>query len=95
MYKILTLNAISEAGLSKLPADKFVISDKEENPDGIILRSFDMHNMDIPETVMGIARAGAGTNNIDNVCLNYHTSWILLSLQNAIHSAPGDLSVIM
>lgn len=64
MYKILTLNAISDAGLNKLPADKFVISDKEENPDGIILRSFDMHNMDIPATVMGIARAGAGTNNI-------------------------------
>lgn len=64
MYNILTLNAISENGLKHLPENAFKISDNEANPDGVILRSFDMHSMDIPESVLGIARAGAGTNNI-------------------------------
>ena len=64
MYNILTLNAISENGLKHLPENVFKISDNAEAPEGVILRSFDMHNMDISESVLGIARAGAGTNNI-------------------------------
>ncbi len=64
MYNIRTLNNISEKGLNKFPKDEFEISDRMENPDGILLRSFDMHQMEIPESVKGIARAGAGTNNI-------------------------------
>ena len=64
MYNILTLNSISNVGLSKLPPKDFVIAGEMDNPDGVILRSYDMHNMDIPNTVLGIARAGAGTNNI-------------------------------
>lgn len=64
MFNILTLNAISNVGLSKLGAKDFTVSDKMENPDGIILRSYEMHDMDIPESVLCVARAGAGTNNI-------------------------------
>lgn len=64
MYNILTLNKISQAGLGKLPADKFNISDNITNPDGIILRSYSMHEMELPESLLAIARAGAGTNNI-------------------------------
>ena len=64
MFNILTLNSISNAGLSKLGAKDFVVSDKAVNPDGIILRSYEMHDMDIPESVLCVARAGAGTNNI-------------------------------
>ena len=64
MFNILTLNSISNAGLSKLGAKDFAVSDKAENPDGIILRSYEMHDMDIPESVLCVARAGAGTNNI-------------------------------
>lgn len=64
MYNILTLNSISEKGLVKLPAKDFVIADKMENPDGIMARSADMHTYEIPETLLAIARAGAGTNNI-------------------------------
>jgi len=64
MYKIQTLNKISEKGLSLLPAESYSVSDDGVNPDGIILRSFKMHDMEIPESVKVIARAGAGVNNI-------------------------------
>lgn len=64
VYDILTLNAISEKGLNKLPEENFRIGDDTENPEGIILRSFSMHDMELPESLLAIARAGAGTNNI-------------------------------
>jgi D-3-phosphoglycerate dehydrogenase len=64
MYKILTLNNISPLGLNKLPTDRFTISDDEASPDAIILRSFKMHEMDIPSSLKAVGRAGAGVNNI-------------------------------
>lgn len=64
MFKIRTLNNISPMGMKKFPEREFVISDKEENPDGIMLRSFEMHNMELNENLLAVARAGAGTNNI-------------------------------
>ncbi|MCL2294893.1 MAG: phosphoglycerate dehydrogenase [Spirochaetes bacterium] len=64
MYKIQTLNKISATGLNLLPRDKYETASEIVNPDAIILRSFDMHNMEIPESVLAVARAGAGTNNI-------------------------------
>ena len=63
MYKILTLNEISEKGLTRLP-DDFKYGKDIENPDGILVRSQKMHDMDLPDTVLAIARAGAGVNNI-------------------------------
>lgn len=64
MYKILTLNNISPLGLAKLPAESYQISDDEASPDAIILRSYKMHDMELPESVKAIGRAGAGVNNI-------------------------------
>lgn len=64
MYNILTLNKISHVGLSKLDQTKYVISDNTEAPDGILLRSFNMHDYDMPESLLAIGRAGAGVNNI-------------------------------
>lgn len=64
MYKILTLNNISEKGLVKLPTDSYTISDDEASPDAIILRSFKMHDMEIPSSLKAVGRAGAGVNNI-------------------------------
>lgn len=64
MYKILALNKISEKGLNILPKDKYSVLDNEKNPDGILLRSFSMHDMELPETLLAVARAGAGVNNI-------------------------------
>ena len=64
MYKILTLNNISPVGMNKLPADLYSVSDDEASPDAIILRSFKMHDMDIPASLKAVGRAGAGVNNI-------------------------------
>ena len=64
MYKILTLNNISVTGLRRLPRELYEVASEIGHPDAIMLRSFNMHDMDIPETVEGVARAGAGVNNI-------------------------------
>lgn len=64
MYKIQTLNKISPDGLAKFPRDDYEIASEILNPDAILVRSADMHTMDIPATVKAVARAGAGTNNI-------------------------------
>ena len=64
MFKVETLNSISQAGLRHLDPKLYQVGDKVENPDGIILRSFDMHGMELPDSVLAVARAGAGTNNI-------------------------------
>ena len=64
MYKIKTLNQISPLGLEVLPRAEYEISSEISNPDGIILRSYNMHEMEIPDTLKAVARAGAGINNI-------------------------------
>ncbi len=64
MYKILTLNNISVAGLEHLPREDYEIASEIQHPDGILLRSFKMHDMDIPESLKAVGRAGAGVNNI-------------------------------
>jgi D-3-phosphoglycerate dehydrogenase len=64
MYKILTLNNISSAGLDKLPRDHYEVASEIAHPDAILLRSYKMHDMEVPETVQAIGRAGAGVNNI-------------------------------
>ncbi len=64
MFNILTLNNISDYGLKKLPLENFVVSDKTDNPHGVLVRSADMHNYSFPESLLAVARAGAGVNNI-------------------------------
>ena len=64
MFKIQTLNKIAACGLDRLPRDCYESATEIVNPDGILLRSADMHSMDIPASVKAIARAGAGVNNI-------------------------------
>ncbi len=63
MYNILTLNKIASCGIDKLGAN-YTVTDDCKNPDGIILRSFSMHEMELPASLKCIARAGAGVNNI-------------------------------
>ena len=62
--RILTLNNISHAGLKRLPADRYAVAGQIDKPDAILVRSQDMHALDVPETVRAIGRAGAGVNNI-------------------------------
>lgn len=63
MYNILTLNKISKTGLQCF-SDQYVCGDSVENPDAVLVRSASMHEMELPESLLAIARAGAGVNNI-------------------------------
>ena len=63
-FKVLTLNKISPIGLKRLPAGRYQVGDKVAQPDAILVRSQNMLEMDIPSSVLAIARAGAGTNNV-------------------------------
>lgn len=63
-FQIKTLNNISDKGLSLLPADQYTVGDDVQEPDAILLRSFKMHGMEIPDSLHAVGRAGAGVNNI-------------------------------
>ena len=64
MFQVLTLNKISETGLSHFDPAFFTCADDLSSPDAVIVRSASMHEMELPENLLAIARAGAGTNNI-------------------------------
>lgn len=63
MFNVQTLNKISSAGISRL-GDNYTVADNVENPDAILVRSAAMHDMEMPKSLLAIARAGAGVNNI-------------------------------
>ena len=69
-FEILVLNQISPVGLKRLPAERYAVSKDAAHPDAILVRSADMHAMDIPASVRAIGRAGAGTNNIPVKAMN-------------------------
>lgn len=64
MYNIKLLNKISNVGLKKYDTSKYFYGDDVQNPDAVMVRSASMHDMQMPESLLAIARAGAGTNNI-------------------------------
>jgi D-3-phosphoglycerate dehydrogenase len=64
MYNIKTINNISDKGLTRLPSEIYSVGPDTENPDGIILRSQNLHEMEIPPNLKAVGRAGAGTNNV-------------------------------
>ena len=63
-FRVLTLNSISPKGLERFPAGRYETGPGIRRPDAILVRSADMHCMDIPASVLAVGRAGAGTNNI-------------------------------
>ena len=63
MYNILKLNKIAAVGTDRL-GDDYNCVDECANPDGILVRSANMHEMELPDSLLAIARAGAGVNNI-------------------------------
>jgi D-3-phosphoglycerate dehydrogenase / 2-oxoglutarate reductase len=69
-FKIATLNAISPVGLKRLPSDSYEVIKDLAQADAVLVRSADMHSMDIPANVLAIGRAGAGINNIPVKTLN-------------------------
>ena len=64
MFKVLQLNNISQEGVKAFSSEKYHIGTSVDNPDAIILRSYDMHEMSIPNSLKCIGRAGSGVNNI-------------------------------
>jgi len=64
MYKVLTLNNISPVGLDLFPRNKYEVASEIPNPDAVVVRSFEMHKMELPVSLKAVARAGAGVNNI-------------------------------
>jgi D-3-phosphoglycerate dehydrogenase len=64
MFKIRTYNQISDVGLSRLPLDRYEVGAEIEEPQALILRSHKLHGEPVPDSVVAIARAGAGVNNI-------------------------------
>jgi D-3-phosphoglycerate dehydrogenase / 2-oxoglutarate reductase len=63
-FRILTLNNISPKGLDRLPRDRYEVASDIGHPHAVLLRSADMHKIQVPDSVLAVARAGAGTNNI-------------------------------
>ncbi|MDH3787688.1 MAG: phosphoglycerate dehydrogenase [Xanthomonadales bacterium] len=64
MYKIRTYNQISEVGLSRFPMQQYEVGPDVSEPDAFVLRSHKLHGEPVPESVLAVARAGAGVNNI-------------------------------
>ncbi|MFH1772529.1 MAG: phosphoglycerate dehydrogenase [Candidatus Omnitrophota bacterium] len=64
MYKVMKLDKISSEGLAMFPLDQYEIGTEISQPDVIILRSFKMHDMELPGSLLAVGRAGAGVNNI-------------------------------
>ncbi len=63
-FKVLTLNNIALAGLERLPRDRYEVASEIGHPDAIMVRSADMHKVEVPSSVKAVGRAGAGVNNI-------------------------------
>jgi D-3-phosphoglycerate dehydrogenase len=64
MYKIQTMNNIAVKGLERLPRERFEVASELGHPDAILVRSAKLHDMEVPDTLKAIGRAGAGVNNI-------------------------------
>jgi D-3-phosphoglycerate dehydrogenase len=64
MFRIQTMNKISPQGLELFPRDRYEVASEIPHPDAVLVRSADLQNLEIPDSVLAIARAGAGVNNI-------------------------------
>ena len=64
MYKVQTYNAISDKGLSRFPVDSYEVGSELDSADAYILRSHKLHDQEVPSSLVAVARAGAGTNNV-------------------------------
>ena len=63
-YRVRVVNNISAGGLKRLPWDRFAVSADVEDPHAVLVRSADLHGMEISESLLAVGRAGSGTNNI-------------------------------
>ncbi|WP_018174334.1 MULTISPECIES: 3-phosphoglycerate dehydrogenase family protein [unclassified Thioalkalivibrio] len=70
MYRIQTYNNIAIRGLDRFPRDRYEVASDINQPDALMLRSFNLHDVDIPESVLAVGRAGSGVNNIPVTALS-------------------------
>ena len=64
MYRIRTYNQISSRGLSRLPSERYLVGPDVSDPEALMLRSHKLHDEPVPDSLLAVARAGAGVNNI-------------------------------
>ena len=88
MYNILTLNKISKAGLSRL-GDNYNVADSVENPDAVLVRSASMHDMELPSSLLAIARAGAGVVNTSLPADQISAFSLFLSFSLSVYKSIG------
>ncbi|WP_018866292.1 MULTISPECIES: phosphoglycerate dehydrogenase [unclassified Thioalkalivibrio] len=70
MYRIQTYNNIAVRGLDRFPRDHYEVASDINQPDALMLRSFDLHSVEIPDSVLAVGRAGSGVNNIPVAALS-------------------------
>ena len=86
-FRVQTLNGISPKGLERLPRDRYEVAAAIARPDAILVRSADMHSLEIPGSVLAVGRAGAGTNNIPVPLLSQR-----LQRRHGAEHLPGGVS---
>ncbi len=69
-FQIQMLNSISAEGLQRLPSDRYLVGAEIKQPDAILVRSAKMHDMPLPDSLLAVARAGAGVNNVPVAALS-------------------------
>ena len=69
-FKVLTFNKLAEEGLRRLPEERYEVGPDVSDPNAIMLRSHDLHDLALPDSLFAVARAGAGVNNIPVDCLS-------------------------
>ncbi|HEY5102599.1 MAG TPA: phosphoglycerate dehydrogenase [Steroidobacteraceae bacterium] len=69
-YRILTINNISPRGLARLPAERFEVGAALGDPHAVMVRSADLHALELPDSLLAVGRAGAGVNNIPVAALS-------------------------
>ncbi|WP_017926430.1 3-phosphoglycerate dehydrogenase family protein [Thioalkalivibrio sp. HL-Eb18] len=70
MYRIQTYNNIAVRGLDRFPRDRYEVASDINQPDALMLRSFNLHEVEIPDSVLAVGRAGSGVNNIPVAALS-------------------------
>ncbi|WP_018861361.1 MULTISPECIES: 3-phosphoglycerate dehydrogenase family protein [unclassified Thioalkalivibrio] len=70
MYRIQTYNNIAVRGLDRFPRDRYEVASDINQPDALMLRSFNLHDVEIPDSVLAVGRAGSGVNNIPVAALS-------------------------
>ncbi len=90
MYKVHCLNNISPVGLALLD-DEFELTDTIDDADAILVRSANMHEMELPDTLKCVARAGAGVNNIPLEALAERTKMASASSRDSVSSKSSSI----